>query len=128
MEVLLGHHLVQASFPGPVRAFVVDVAEEAEAGLVVHAVGDDELGPAVEWDVEGVGVTEALGIAAEDQLLLVLAELLEDVIRDVGVRQLVLDDRDPGHEGVDRRSPLGGEVVRGGRDELGVARHDESVL
>src|SRR5438067_585865 len=99
VEVLLEHHLVEAALPGTVGAFVVDVAEEAEAGLVVEAVGDHELGPALERDVEGVGVAEALGVAAEDELLLVLAELLEDVVGDVGVGELVLDDRDARHEG-----------------------------
>jgi len=75
-----------------------------------------------------VGVAEALGVAAEDELLLVLAELLEDVVGDVGVRELVLDDRDARHEGVDAGRALGGEVVGGGGDELGVAGHDEGVL
>jgi hypothetical protein len=60
--------------------------------------------------------------------VLVFAELLEDVIRDVGVSQLVLDDGDAGHEGVDGRGPLGCQVVGRGGDQLGVAGHDERVL
>src|SRR5438132_2608253 len=73
VKVLLEHHLVQAALPWAVRALVVDGAQKAEAGLVVEAVGDDELGPGVERDVEGVGVAEGLRVAAEDQLRLVLA-------------------------------------------------------
>src|SRR5207247_6784185 len=96
VEVLLEHDFVEAALPGAVRALVVDVAEEAEAGLVVEAVGDHELGPALERDVEGVGVAEALGVAAEDELLLVLAQLLEDVVGDVGMTELGLDGRDAG--------------------------------
>ena len=94
----------------------MDVTEEAETGLVVETVGHNELRPAVEGDVEGVGIAEALRVAAEDELLLVLAEVFEDVVRDVGVGELVLDDRDAGHEGVDARCPLGREVVGGGGD------------
>src|ERR1700687_2953663 len=99
VEVLLGHDLVEAALPRSIGALVVDVAKEAEAGLVVHAVGDHPLGAAVDRDTEAVRVAEALGVAAENQLLLVLAEVLEDVVRDVSVGELVLDDRDPGHEG-----------------------------
>ena len=128
VEVLLQHDLVQPPLPGAVGALLVDVSEQAEAGLVVEEVGRDQLGPALQGDVEGVGIPEGLGITREDELLLVLAQLLEDVVRDVGVRQLVLDDRDPGHEGVDARGPLGGQVVGGGGDQLGVAGHDERVL
>ena len=73
----------------------MDVSEQAEAGLVVEEVGSDQLGPALQGDVEGVGVAEGLGVTREDQLLLVLAQLLEDVVRDVGVRELVLDDAMP---------------------------------
>src|SRR5438445_1321961 len=128
VEVFLEHHLVQTPLPRAVRALVVDVAEEAEAGLVVEAVRDHELGPAVEGHVERVRIAEALRIAAEDELLLVLAELLEDVVRDVSVRELVLDDRDAGHEGVDAWRALGGEVVGGGGDELGVAGNYNSGI
>ena len=106
----------------------MDIAEQAEAGLVVEAVRDHELGPGVQGHVEGVGVAKALRVAAEDQLFLVLAELLEDVVRDVRVRELILDDRDPGHERVDRRGALGGEIVGRSGDQLGVAGHDQGVL
>ena len=106
----------------------MNVAQQAEARLVVHAVGDHELGPAVERDVEGIRIAKALRIAAEDELLLVLAELFEDVIRDMGVSQLVLDDGDAGHERVDGGRPLRGEVIGGRRDQLGVTGNDEGVL
>src|ERR687888_346893 len=54
VEVLLEHHLVEAPLPGAVGAVPVDVAEEAEPGLVVEEVGDDQLGPALQGDVERV--------------------------------------------------------------------------
>src|SRR5207245_10289879 len=66
MEVLLGHHLIQAPLPRAVRALFVDVAKQAEAGLVIHAVGNYEHGPGVERDIERVRIAEALGVAAED--------------------------------------------------------------
>src|SRR5665213_3352217 len=44
------------------------------------------------------------------------------------VRQLVLDDRDPGHERVDGRRALGGEVVGRGRDEPRVPGNAQPVL
>src|SRR5256886_6678610 len=128
VEVLLQHHLVESALPRPVGALVMDIAEEAEARLVIEAVGDDELGPAVERNVERVGVAEAFGVAAEDELLLVLAELFEDVVRDARAAQLILDDRDTGHESVDRGGALRGQVVGGGGDELGIARDNQGVL
>ena len=44
------------------------------------------------------------------------------------MRQLVLDDRDAGHEGVDAGRALGGQVVGRGRDQLGVTADREGVF
>jgi hypothetical protein len=46
----------------------------------------------------------------------------------MGVSELVLDDRDPGHEGIDARCSLGGQVVGGRRDQFGVATDGQGVL
>ena len=106
----------------------MDVPQQAEAGLVVHRVGDHQLGPALQWDVKRIGIAKGLRIPFEDQCLLAFAQLLEDVVGDVRVGQLILDDGDPGHEGVDAGRLARRQVVGRRRDQLGVAGDDQRVL
>src|SRR5713226_9950508 len=46
----------------------------------------------------------------------------------MGVGQLVLDDGDAGHEGIDAGRLADGQVVSGRRDELRISRDDQRVL
>ena len=85
MEVLLRHDFHQPTFPGAIRALLVDVTQEAESGLIVHRVGDDQLGPALQWHVERIRIAEGLRIPLEDQGLLAFPQLFEDVEGDMGM-------------------------------------------
>ena len=47
---------------------------------------------------------------------------------DVSMRQLVLNDRDPSHKGVDAGRLLRREIVGRSRDQFRIARDDQRVL
>ena len=127
VEGLLLVDLGERALPGPERARPVHVGEQDEPGLVVERVGEHELAPGVERDVEGVRVLERGGIALVDQPVHVDAEIAEQPVADVGVRELVLDDRDRRAVVVQRRRVLGRPEVGRRADELGVGRHGEDA-
>ena len=112
--------LASARFHGPKRRVLVDVGEQHEAGLVVERVGQHQLVPGVQRHVEGVRVLELARLALVDQRLHVDAEVAQQAVADVRVRELVLDDRDRRAEVVQRGRVRGRAQVRGGGDELGV--------
>ncbi len=62
-------------------------------------------------DVERVGVLEGRRLALVDQRAHVDAEVAEQPVADVRVRELVLDDRDRRAEVVERRRVLRGAQV-----------------
>ena len=112
--------LASARFQGPNVLDSVDVGEQHEAGLVVERVGHHQLVPGVERHVEGVRVLERLRVALVDQLVHAHAEVAEQPVADVGMGELVLDDRDGRAEVVERRRVGGGAQVGRRAHELGV--------
>jgi hypothetical protein len=81
----------------------------------VEGVGEHQLVPGAKGDVEGVWVLEGPWVAFLDQLVHVDAQIPEQPVADVGVRRLVLDDRDDGAEVVERMCVLRGTQVGAGR-------------
>ena len=70
---------------------------------------------------------KAFGLALVDQRRHVDAEIAQQAVADVGVRELVLDDRDRGAEVVQRGRVRGRAQVRGRGDQLGVGGHGEDA-
>src|SRR5690606_40207699 len=94
VERLLEVHLDERALQRTVAGVAVDVREQRDAGAVEETIRGDQLRPALERLVEAVRVLELVGLAAVDEVLLVQAHVLENAVRDVRVRELVLDDRD----------------------------------
>ena len=68
---------------------------------------------------------ELVGLATVHEVLLGLAEILEETIRDIGVSQLVLDDGVRAHLGIRGRSVPSGHPVGRSAHELRVRLHRE---
>jgi hypothetical protein len=125
VERLLQVHLHERALQRAVAGVAVHVAEQRDAGAVEEAVRRDELRPALERLVEAVRVLELVGLAAVDELLLVEAHVLQDAVRDVRVRELVLDDGHGGDHGVGRRRVLRRHPVGRRAHQLGVRLDEE---
>ncbi len=125
VEALLAIHLDECALPRRVARVLEDVAQEHEAGAVVEPVRDHHLRPRLERDVERVRVAEVGGVALVDQGVGVDPEVSQHAVGDVRVAELVLDDPDHGHEGLESRRVRGGLEVCRGADQLRVAGHDQ---
>jgi len=102
-------------------------SESSTNPAVVERVGQHELVPRVERDIERVGIFERLRLSLVDQRRHVDAEVAEQPIADVGVGELVLDDRHRRAVVVERRGVLGGAEVCRSADQLGVGGDGEDA-
>ena len=105
MERLLFIHFDERALPRAKGGAGIDIAEQDIARAVIEGVGDDQLVPAIERHIEGVGVLPLDRLAPIDQLFGIDAEVAQQAIGDVSVAQLILNDGDGRAEGVD----VGGE-------------------
>src|SRR5258707_299690 len=103
MESFLFIHLHQRALPGTKSSALKHIAEQHIARAIIERVRDDQLSPALQGYIEGIGIFKLAGFALKNQLLSINAEVAQQAVRNMSVPQLILNNRESRAKIVQRR-------------------------
>src|SRR5437870_386307 len=102
MKSFLFVDLDQRTLPGSKGRALENIAQQCVASAVIESVGNDQLDPAIQRHIKGVGIFELMRVALKDKFFGIHPQITQQSVSNMRVAQLILNDRDGGAKSIER--------------------------